>query len=173
MTNRTARFALPAAAVTCLALAACGGGKASGTAGKPDDEKFQQAALERAECMRRHGVDVPDPKPGGGLVFNGRDVDPERLERAARECDEELGPLPTPRLSEEDEREFREAALEHARCMREQGIDFPDPTFGPNGRVRLELKDGIPMDDPAFQAADEKCRKHLPGAQAGPFGGGG
>ena len=173
MTNRTIRFVLPAAAVTCLALAACGGGEAADSAGKSDQQQFEEAALKQAQCMRRHGVDMPDPKPGQGIVIDGRDVDPERLEQARRRCEEALGELPAPELSAKDQRELRTAALKHARCMREQGIDFPDPTFGANGAVKIEFSGDVPLDDPAFRTADEKCRKHLTEAGATPFGAGG
>jgi hypothetical protein len=162
MTTRTTS-ALTTAAVTALALAACGGGEGSGAAAKSPQEKFQEAALKHAECMRRHGVDVPDPKPGRGLVMDSRDVNPEEFDRAVRACDKQVGKPPVPQLSEKEQREFRDAALKHARCMRAQGIDFPDPTFGANGEVRIELGKGgaPPPDDPAFQAAESKCRKYL------------
>jgi hypothetical protein len=156
--------AVTAAAVAALALAACGGDEGAGAGGKSEQEKFQEAALKHAECMRRHGVDVPDPKPGGGLVINGDAGNPEQFDRAQRACEKEVGKPPVPQLSEKEQREFREAALKHARCMRAQGIDFPDPTFGANGEVRIELKGsggGPPLDDPAFRAAEAKCRKYL------------
>jgi hypothetical protein len=152
-----------AVAVTSLALAACGGGEGSGT-GKSEQEKFQEFALRQAECMRRHGIDVPDPKPGRGLVLEGDLANPEQFDRARRACEKEVGKPPVPELSEAEQREFREAALKHARCMRDQGIDFPDPTFGANGEARIELKadgDTPPPDDPAFKAAEEKCRKYI------------
>jgi hypothetical protein len=152
-----------AVAVTALALAACGGGEGSGS-GTSEKEKFQEFALKQARCLRRHGIDVPDPKPGRGLIMDSRIANPEQFERAQRACEKEVGKPPVPELSEEEQREFRERALKHARCMRAQGIDFPDPTFGPNGEVRIELGrggDGPPLDDPAFKAADAKCRKYL------------
>lgn len=172
MTNRTAS-ALTAAAVSALALAACGGGDGSGAAANSDQEKFQEAALKHAECMRRHGVDVPDPKPDGGLIINDESANPEQVARALRTCDKEVGRPPIPELSAKEEREFRDAALKHAGCMREHGIDFPDPTFGPNGTVKVKIGPGQHPNDPAFQAADAKCRKLLGDEgtiQAGPAG---
>jgi hypothetical protein len=161
--------AVLAVAVTALALAACGGGEGSGSGGKSEREKFQDYALEQAECMRRHGVDVPDPEPDGGFLMDNRGVNPEEFERAQRACQKELGKPPVPELSEEEQREFREAALKQARCMRAQGIDFPDPTFGANGEVRIQLKGngGDPEADPAFRAAQEKCQKYLPTGPGG------
>jgi hypothetical protein len=149
----------PTAAALALALAACGGG--GGTAGKSDRENFEEAALKHAECMRRHGVDVPDPKPNGGLMLNGEVANPDQLARAERACDKEVGKIPAPQMSAKDQREFREAVLKHARCMRAHGVDFPDPKFGANGTVSVEIKPGAEPDSAAFQAADAKCRKLL------------
>src|SRR5262245_51248913 len=156
--------AVMAVAVTSLVLAACGGdGDGGSGGGKSEQEKFQEYALKQAECMRRHGVDVPDPKPDGGLLMDNRDVNPEEFERAQRACEQELGEPPVPKFSEEQQREFREAALKFARCMRTHGIDMPDPTFGANGEVRIEMKGGggaLRPDDAAFKAAEAKCRKY-------------
>jgi hypothetical protein len=159
MTNRTT-LSIVATAATSLALAACGGGGSSEASSREEQrEKFEEAALKHAECMRRNGVDVPDPKPGRpGILIDGRDVPPEQLEAAEKKCRKHLAGLRPPELSSEDEREFRDKALKHAECMREQGFDFPDPKFGANGRVTQALE-GIDPSDPGFQEAEEKCRK--------------
>jgi hypothetical protein len=161
MSNRI-KFAVlaPTVVALALALAACGGG--GGTAGKSEREKIQEFALKQAECMRRHGIDVPDPKPNGGIMITGDSGNPEQLARAQRACEKEVGKPPAPpQMSGKDQREFRQAALKHARCMRQQGVDFPDPTFGPNGTVKIEIKPGAGPDNAAVQAAEAKCRKLL------------
>jgi hypothetical protein len=168
--------AVMAVAATSLVLAACGADGGSG-GGKSDREKFQEYALKQAECMRRHGIDMPDPKPDGGLLMDNRDVNPEEFERAQRACERELGKPPIPELSEEEQREFREAALKFARCMRSHGVDMPDPTFGANGEVRIEIgPDGRgmdPEDDAAFRAAEAQCRKYQRGPGSETEGSGG
>ena len=66
-----------------------------------------------------------------------------------------------------DSSEFQDAALEYAQCMRDNGIDMPDPTFdsdGGGGRVMIggELEAGTtggPSEE--FEAADEECRPIL------------
>ena len=59
--------------------------------------------------------------------------------------------------------EFREAALEFARCMREHGIDMPDPTFGEGGRMTQRLGGtGVDPEDPRFEEAAEECSKYQP-----------
>jgi hypothetical protein len=159
MTAHTAT-ALMAVVVTSLALAACGGDGGSG-GGKSNREEMEEYALRNAECLRQHGVDVPDPKPGKGLLMDNRDVNPGEFERAQRACEKELGKPPAPELSEAQQREFREAALKFARCMRSNGIDMDDPTFGANGEVKIQISGrGDPEADPAFQAAEAKCRKY-------------
>ena len=160
--------AVMAVAVTSLALAACGGDGGSG-GGKSNREAMEEYALKSAECLRQHGIDVPDPKPGQGLLMDNRDVNPQEFERAQRACEKKLGKPPAPDLTPAQQREFRAAALKFARCMRAQGIDMADPTFGANGEVRIQVeggRGGDPEGNPAFKAAEEKCRKY----QEGPFG---
>jgi hypothetical protein len=161
MTNRTTLALMaPTVAALALALPACGGGGA--TAAESAKEKMQEFALKQAECMRRHGVDVPDPKPNRGLVISSEMGNPEQVDRAMRACEKEVGKPPAPpQMSAEDQREFRDRALKHARCMREHGIDFPDPTFGPNGTVKVEIGPGAAPGDPAVKAAEKACLKLL------------
>lgn len=67
-------------------------------------QRFQDAALKFARCMRSHGVNVPDPKPGkdGFLVVGagpgqGR-TDSPRFKKAEKTCQALL-----PRIGGEDE----------------------------------------------------------------------
>ncbi|MDP8967475.1 MAG: hypothetical protein M3N04_02635 [Actinomycetota bacterium] len=53
-----------------------------------------------------------------------------------------------------------DGALKFARCMRAEGIDFPDPQKGANGPVRIGGAGQNP-EDPRNRAAAEKCGKHL------------
>lgn len=62
----------------------------------------------------------------------------------------------------------QEGALRFARCMRGEGLDFPDPQVAADGGIRIRNRRdaGGPRlspgpDDPKFRAATEKCRKHL------------
>lgn len=60
-----------------------------------------------------------------------------------------------------------EGALKFARCMRDNGVDLPDPQVGRNGLVKIAPRAGdgsgasAAPTDPAFRRADERCRKHL------------
>jgi hypothetical protein len=51
-----------------------------------------------------------------------------------------------------------ERRLKFAECMRENGIDMPDPEPGGGGMVRL----GDGVDPQKARAAMEQCREHLP-----------
>ena len=151
---------------TAALLAGCGAEART----EPEAEaERREAALDYARCMREHGVDVPDPAPdeSGRVVMGGpvsrAPVPPERFGAADEECRDELDGLQPPEVSPEQEREMREGALAHARCMREQGIDFPDPTFDDDGRAAVQIPRGaIDLDDERFRAAEEACRDELP-----------
>jgi hypothetical protein len=154
------------AASTLASLGACAEDDSS--AGDRRAE-MHEAGLEFARCMRENGVDMPDPRPGGGLALRARPVDDHAaIERAHEKCRKHLEKVRPPELSEEDRAEFRDRALKFARCMREQGIDMPDPQFEGGGRVRMTMREN--PDDPAFKAAHEKCQRYQPKPPGAPEG---
>ena len=164
-------------ALSTLALAACGddGGSAGGG---PKADGRKDGALKFAQCMRQNGVDVPDPKTdeNGMVVIEGgktpssedttRDPDFEKADAACRKYLQNALP---PKLSEEKQKEFKDKALAHAKCMREQGIDFPDPRIGEGGEVSIEIGgNGIDPESPKFKAAQDKCGDPLGPAEKTP-----
>lgn len=58
-----------------------------------------------------------------------------------------------------------EAILAYTQCMRENGVDLPDPDFsgepGQGGGGFFGGQGGIDPDDPDFQKAQEKCGSNL------------
>ena len=166
--GKLGRVAVAAAAVVAAAVlaAGCGGGENDGAAAGGDKRgKAEKAALAWAECMRENGVDVPDPKvdANGRLVIEPGDSPPDpadpAVRRASEECDELMrDALATQdKISKEDEARMRDAALAFTKCMRERGIDLPDPdTRGGGVSVQVD------PDDPAFQRAAEACDDKLP-----------
>lgn len=168
-----------------LVLAACGGSDDSGvadasgsggtattatttTASEVDSE---QAQLDFAQCMREQGLDFPDPQPdeNGDLQFqppeDGLD-DPDAFQDAAQECAEFLEGAQG-ELSEEDQSEFQDAQLEFAQCMRDEGVDVPDPEQGQGPGQGLG---DIDTDDPAVQEALDECQSIIQGAAPGQGG---
>jgi hypothetical protein len=125
--------------------------------------------------MRDNGIDMPDPEVvddgGGGQVGmafkvggDGGSIDKEEFRAADAACRHHLADViddkSTGGLSPEDE----DRLLQFARCMREHGIDMPDPQSG-GMIVNEEGGDGSKIDpnDPDFQAAQEACGGLLPG----------
>ena len=159
-----------AAALACgLALTACGADDPAAEPAAGDREQANRdAMLDYASCMRENGVDMPDPEPGGGIRLRVPEgVSPDKVEAAQEQCREHLDAVEPPELSEEQQKEFQEAALAHARCMREHGIDMPDPTFGEDGRAQVRIRRGAGAggpdpEDPEWKAAEEACRDELP-----------
>jgi hypothetical protein len=166
MSYRLALLTLPLATAS-LALAACGGGEDPDLASASDQRKeMREAALDFAKCMREHGVDMEDPGPEGGVLLKagpGSKNSPSTVQRAEEACRKYMEKVKPPELSPEQEREFKERALAFARCMREQGIDMPDPVFSGDGRVQQEFRGRINPEDPRFQEAQEECSKYQPG----------
>ena len=57
-----------------------------------------------------------------------------------------------------------EGMLRFTRCMREHGVEMPDP--GGDGALLIDPDSGIDPSDPTFRAAEEACAEHLPQAGA-------
>ena len=95
--------------------------------------------LAYTECMRDHGVDMPDPQTDGeGRTMVALDADPEsgEFQEAQTACEPLMdNAISQMEIDPEREAEMKEQLLEYAACMRDHGIDMPDPTFGENGRV--------------------------------------
>jgi len=137
-----------------------GTGGGSGSASKDP----QQAALEFAKCMREHGVDMPDPEVDSKgrirvTVRAGRgQADPKKLEAAQRACGHLMGG--GGEGPGKLDPKAQDAMLAFARCMREHGIDMPDPTG--NGLLFNSKRGQGP--DPSsskFKEAERACDHHL------------
>ncbi len=174
---------LAAGALAAGGLAACGGDDDPGRA----TADARDAGIAFARCMRANGVDMPDPRtdehgvviaePGDGQALGAGGGRPsQRFRTAERRCRGHLEDLEPPQLSPEQTREFRRQALAHARCMREQGVPFPDPSFSDDGSAVVDIGPGSGLDprSPAFRRAQERCRALAggPGGGAGAAGGG-
>jgi hypothetical protein len=56
--------------------------------------------------------------------------------------------------------DVEDAGLDYARCMREHGVDVPDPQAGADD-LRAMFTDRDRRNDPGFREAESECRKHL------------
>ncbi len=171
---------LLAASVLAAGLGACGG-EGGGRPSADRAAELRDAGLRFARCMRANGVDVPDPKTDerGVTIVEGGDAGPgagrpsARLRTAERRCRRHLDDAEPPKLSAEEQQDFRRQALAHARCMRRNGVDFPDPAFSEDGGARVNLGPGSGLDpsSPAFRRAEARCRALMHGPGAGPGSG--
>jgi hypothetical protein len=146
-------------ALCVVGLVACGGGGGSGSGGGGTRASDEEAALEFTECLRAHGVEVEDPKPGQTNVEVGAAGDPAS-KKALAACNGKLGSSGQ-ELSSGEAESFREGALALAQCMRDHGIDMGDPEFLGPGKFHLDIE-GIDTSSPAFEAAREACDEELP-----------
>lgn len=155
-----------ALALCVVGLVACGGG-GSGSGGGGGSASREEEGLAFAECLRAHGVEVEDPKPGKNIDVGGGD-DP-KTKKALAECNGKLGGAGQELTSEEDE-ELKEGALAFAQCMREEGIGMGDPTFLGPGKFHLDIA-GLDTSSPAFEAAQEACQGKMPELEIAGVGG--
>ncbi|WP_408895839.1 hypothetical protein ACJ5H2_13065 [Nocardioides sp. R1-1] len=151
------------AALLCTLLTACqsdtgkDGGDGAGPK-EPTAAEREDAFLDFAACMRENGVPMDDPKPGagGGLLINGKEVDPETARAAEEKCHHLIEDVLPDAEDMKVDPEQKEAMLAQAACMRERGWDIPDPQFD-GGQVRAELGGGVDPTDPEFQKDHAAC----------------
>jgi hypothetical protein len=171
-----------------IVAAGCGGGDSGGgqvasldgskSAAKTGTVKKTDPATAMrafARCMRAHGVDMADPKvdsSGKGLIQIGPGPaaggasparpDEKKLQTAQRACQHFMdaaqangGKRPDPA----QEAKARRQALAFARCMREHGVDMPDPQFEGNGAITQKVSGS--QNGRAFEAANKACMKKV------------
>jgi hypothetical protein len=170
-----------------LTVAACGGGgKTVGVAslsgankptttsagGSHDD---RQKALDWARCMRQHGINLPDPKFSENLIEQRLPTRAEqnsaKFKAAEQACKQYLpdGGQPSPPTAQE-----RQQALAFAQCMRQHGVNLPDPKITADG-IDQSPPARMDLDDPRLQAAEHACHQYgsLPAKPGGQRDGGG
>jgi hypothetical protein len=141
-----------------------------------DRTALEDASLAYGECMREHGVDLPDPQTsqggeggpkfssggGGGNVARGPDGISEEFQAAHEECKsilEDAGALIGP-PSAEEQAEMQDKLIEAAQCMRDRGHDVADPQVSSDGGVTIS--GGPPAaDDEQFQQDFEECNAEV------------
>jgi hypothetical protein len=145
--------------------------------------------LAFTKCMKEHGVDIQVAAitldaggPVGGVQIGGPDAgtelqptkgefDPKAMEAADKACRDLLpagGMLGDPNATMDPA--LADQLLKFAQCMRDNGVDYPDPEFN-GGAMSVEIGGtGNGTIDPSsqtFQKAQATCGTDLPGG--GPF----
>ncbi|MFD0736095.1 hypothetical protein [Planotetraspora mira] len=174
------RRTLVAAALLAFAVGCGQAGASPGVASVKGTETASQASASPApsvdpaeqgrkfaQCMRDHGVDMPDPetdgKGGMRIRVNAGKGGEAKVEKAMEAC-RSLNPMGE--KGREISPEQQEQALAFTKCMRDHGVDMPDPDFSGGGVKITGRGPGFSPDDPKFQEASEACRDKL-----GPMGG--
>jgi hypothetical protein len=187
-----------------LLLAACGGGESTRDIASLQEETAdtgssttvaaaaaadpEQAMLDFTQCMRDHDTDMPDPQvstANGGFAFDitiqgevGAEGGPDsaeiqKMQEAHEACKHFLEGM-VQQFERPDMTEMQDQMLAFSQCMRDHGVDYPDPVFSEDGGVTIMGPDeggGGPVvdpSDPAFQEAQEACQEVF-GGQGGPM----
>ncbi len=146
-----------------LLLAGCSAQTPSPSAGLAKTEEIGQAAVRFSQCMREHGYQVPDPSfDDQGLPRYGDQIGSVPEKNA--EFDQIRGDCAAPldaayrNAGVPNAKEVKpEELLGFTRCMREHGIDIPDPT--------AEEPLAIPkaaFTSPDWEPAKQACESLLP-----------
>ena len=149
-------------AAALLALTACGAQQDSSIAslhsGAPSTSSSADAGqvpsdphqklLAFAKCMRDHGVDMPDPDPNmTGMAMPAiKAGDADKASKAMDAC-KKYAP---DNIANPDDPAVKAKRAAFAKCMRDHGVNMPDPGSG-----------SMTMDgsDPKFQDALKACQK--------------
>lgn len=129
------------------------------------ETESQDAMLGFSECMREHGIELPDPRFGAGSFFaSGAMDDIDMMSReflfAFGACQGFLAAA-VPQVDPDELAERNERAVAFAECMRAEGIDWPDPdpVSGMTFSSMLGEDGGLVFDpfDPHFQTTSREC----------------
>jgi hypothetical protein len=174
-----------AVVAVAVAVALVGCGKPSAAAAAPSSNAGdKQAMLAFTRCMRDHGASVSDAKPntagksgaGGGGTFlqinggSGFSGSQGTVDAAMAACQKYLpkagGPPPDPA---EQQKAF-DRALKFSQCMRQHGVDMPDPKQQSGGMIMQTGPGGVDPNSKTFQDAQKACEQFFgpPGGKGGP-----
>jgi hypothetical protein len=161
---------LTALAGAALAVSACGSGSGTGTSTTSDP---QEAALKFAQCMRENGVDMPDPQVDAQgriaqkIRFHGSKATMDRAQEACKKYQDQA----RPDLSPEQKTELLDQAVRFSQCMREHGVQLPDPQLSSDGGIIMRIggpgkggagKSSLDPESPAFKTAEKACESFRP-----------
>ncbi len=143
-----------------------------------------EAMLQFSQCMRDHGVDMVDAGPSAGESGSVSNSTPlvasaaVDVDRATAECQRFLEHAQrTIQADPAAQAEMERALLAYSQCMRDHGIDMPDPQFGPGGEAVVKITGSTPgagsgpatpLAGPAFDAANRACAALMPGEPSQP-----
>ena len=171
ISRRVTALALMSAFIVLVATG-CGSSSSSSSSATASTTSQDAARVKFTQCMRDNGVDIPDnPGQGGGSRPN---IDRTKLQAAAKAC-QKYQQAAVGTISDAQRQEFQDAFAKFSACMRQNGVDVPDPSAG-GGGPPAGGGGQLDQSDPKVQAATKACQDKLPqrgqGGPGGPPGGG-
>ncbi|MFE9221425.1 hypothetical protein ACFYN3_34510 [Streptomyces lavendulae] len=121
-----------------------GGGQGSQASSEDDGYKYRQ-------CLRDNGVKVEEPKDG---MAAGVEVKDEKAFKKAEEACKGM-PGAGKEMNEEEAQQALDKAVDYAKCMRENGVDMPDPTMK-DGKLTAQRGDTTLSKD-KIEKAQKAC----------------
>ena len=146
-------------------VASIGGASSSaaapGGSGQQPDTAEHDAMVKFAQCMRQHGVNMPDP-PSNGAMAALPGVDPQKdpagaakAQAANAACEKDLPNGGKPSAQDVQKQ------LQFAQCMRQHGVDMPDPSAN-GGGAQLSINFNDPKTATALKACDPTMAGGVP-----------
>jgi hypothetical protein len=140
-----------------VALTGCGSSSADSKAAPSKNAEDQ--GVKYAQCMRKHGVPMEDPKPGEQGTLQLTKDSADKTTAAMGAC-KEFSPMQNRvKLSQED----IDKQMKLAKCMRSHGVNMKDPK--PDGS-RTEALESTPKNLAASRACAAEVGLPGPGAAA-------
>lgn len=154
--------------LVALAVAACSGGsRKAGGRGADASNSPPPTYQTFVNCMRQHGMNVPDPDPDSHNLTIAPPPGAGAAWSAALQACQQF--LPGGGMNAATDPQQLEALRQYTVCMRAHGVDLtdPDPNTGKGqlqGRFANLSRDQI-VNDPTYKAADAACEGPLQSAQ--------
>lgn len=124
------------------------------------------ARINAAQCIRQHGVNIPDPTPTGAWALQAfriiNSYPQAQAQAALNACAKEIHrAFPQAfNLTPAQQAQRRRQGLAFAQCMRSHHVAVPDPPVGLGGTVAyLHQLSSIDRNSPVVKAAVATCRK--------------
>ncbi|MEU9229950.1 hypothetical protein AB0D40_37105 [Streptomyces massasporeus] len=120
--------------------------------GDPGGSSGDDDGVAYAACMRKNGVDVPDPQPGEQPRVPD-DVAQSLLKKAEKACGAAPGTSRQAGGGEfADDPKLEQLSLRNQKCLRDNGYTAPD-----SKDRRMQPK--LPGEDPVLDRAQAACKK--------------
>ncbi len=174
-TRRRSWFGAVLAIPLLVTLAACGSSASSqvaslNTSASPSASTTADASTSQlafAKCMRENGVDMPDPDPNGGFGAGQRNINPTdpKFQAGLKKCQSLM--TSGGQMNRTFDAASQQKMLDLAKCVRQHGVDMPDPQFDANGKMSMDGSVSGLMSNPKFSSAMQACRQYAPSGGPG------